>query len=99
MNSQVAYCGAESILRLPWPQMARISPRLPFRAFRMRRLMPIAAALFAAVALTGAGQQAPRRMYQAFSEQQKADLDKISAYLNTIHTLRSGFLQVGPDGQ
>jgi outer membrane lipoprotein-sorting protein len=65
----------------------------------MRRLTTIAATLFAVVALTGAGQQAPQRMYQSFSDQQKADLDRISAYLNGIHTLRSGFLQVSPEGQ
>jgi outer membrane lipoprotein-sorting protein len=63
------------------------------------RLIPIAAALFASVALTGAGQQAPQRMYQSYTDQQRADLDRISAYLNTIHTLRSSFLQVSPEGQ
>lgn len=65
----------------------------------MRRFTTIAAALFAVITLTGAGQQAPQRMYQSFSDQQKADLDRISAYLNSIHTLRSGFLQVSPEGQ
>ncbi len=65
----------------------------------MRRIAPIAAALFAAIALTGAGQQAPQRMYQAYTDQQKADLDRISAYLNTIHSLRSAFLQISPEGQ
>ena len=65
----------------------------------MRRFIPIAVAVIAMVALTGAGQQAPQRLYQGFSDQQKADLDKISAYLNGIHTLRSTFLQVSPEGQ
>jgi outer membrane lipoprotein-sorting protein len=65
----------------------------------MRRIASIAAALFAIVALTGAGQQAPQRLYQSYTDQQRADLDRVSAYLNTIHTLRSGFLQVGPEGQ
>ena len=65
----------------------------------MRRLTAIAIAVFAVVALTGAGQQAPQRLYQNFSDQQKADLDKISAYLNSIHTLRAGFLQLSPEGQ
>ena len=64
----------------------------------MRRIAPIAAALFAIVALTGAGQQAPTRLYQSYTDQQKADLDKISAVLNNIRTLHSAFLQVGPDG-
>jgi outer membrane lipoprotein-sorting protein len=65
----------------------------------MRPAINICAALFAVIALTGAGQQAPQRMYQSFTDQQKADLDRISAYLNGIHTLRSGFLQVSPEGQ
>lgn len=65
----------------------------------MRPILPIAAALFALIALTGAGQQAPQRMYQAFSDTQKADLDRISTYLNTIHSLRSSFLQISPEGQ
>lgn len=28
-----------------------------------------------------------------------ADLDRISAYLNSIHTLKGSFVQLGPDGQ
>jgi outer membrane lipoprotein-sorting protein len=65
----------------------------------MRPVVKLAAALFAMIALTGAGQQAPQRLYQSFSDQQKAELDRISAYLNGSHTLRAGFLQIGPDGQ
>jgi outer membrane lipoprotein-sorting protein len=65
----------------------------------MRRLTSIAAALFAVLALSGAGQQAPTRLYQSYSDQQKADLERISAYLNSIHTLRSSFLQISPEGQ
>ena len=65
----------------------------------MRRLATIAAALFAVALLSGAGQQTPQRMYQSFTDQQKADLDRISAYLNGIHTLRSSFLQISPEGQ
>ena len=48
--------------------------------------------------LTGAGQPAPQRLIQAYSDEQKAELDKISAYLNSIHTLKGGFLQIGPEG-
>ena len=48
--------------------------------------------------LTGAGQPVPQRLYQAYSAQEKAQLDRISAYLNGIRTLRSEFVQIGPEG-
>ena len=64
----------------------------------MRRLTAFVAALFAVIALTGAGQQAPQRLYQSYSDAQKADLDRISTYLNAIHSLRADFLQVSPEG-
>jgi outer membrane lipoprotein-sorting protein len=64
----------------------------------MRRIVKIIIASAAVIGLTAAGQQAPQRMYQAYSDQEKADLDKVSAYLNTIRTLRSPFVQIGPDG-
>src|SRR5476651_2736769 len=64
----------------------------------MRRLSLVLAALCSAVLLGGAGQQAPQRLNQAYSDQEKADLDKISAYLNAIHALRAGFIQIGPEG-
>ena len=62
----------------------------------MRRF-PLLIAAFSIVCLTGAG-QVPQRMYQSFSAQEKAHLDRISAYLNSIRTLRSEFVQIGPDG-
>jgi len=64
----------------------------------MRRISCLAVAVLAATFLTGAGQPAPQRLYQAYSEQQKADLDRISAYLNSVRTLKSGFVQIGPEG-
>ena len=64
----------------------------------MRRLAPLVIAAAATVLLTAAGQPAPQRMYQAYSDAQKADLDKVSAYLNGIRTLKSTFVQVGPEG-
>jgi outer membrane lipoprotein-sorting protein len=64
----------------------------------MRRIAPLFAILAAVPLLSGAGQQAPRRMYNAYSDAEKADLDKVSAYLNSIHTLKSGFIQIGPEG-
>ena len=64
----------------------------------MRRLSLCFAAALSVVLLGGAGQQAPQRLYQAYSDQEKADLDKISAYLNAIHSLKAGFIQIGPEG-
>lgn len=63
----------------------------------MRRLA-LLAALAAPLLLGAAGQQAPQRLYQAYSDEEKAELDKVSAYLNTIRTLKSGFVQIGPEG-
>lgn len=48
--------------------------------------------------LSGAGQQAPRRMIE-ISEADKATLDKVSEYLNSIRTLTGGFMQIGPNGE
>jgi len=64
----------------------------------MRRLSLCLAALVCVTLLGGAGQPAPQRLYQAYSDQEKADLDKISAYLNAIKSLKASFVQVGPDG-
>jgi outer membrane lipoprotein-sorting protein len=48
------------------------------------------------VLLSGAGQ--PAILRAIYTEQQKADLDKVSAYLNSIHSLKADFIQIGPDG-
>jgi outer membrane lipoprotein-sorting protein len=34
-----------------------------------------------------------------FNDAERADLDKVSAYLNTIRTMKGGFVQIGPEGQ
>ncbi|HEY4124200.1 MAG TPA: outer membrane lipoprotein carrier protein LolA [Rhizomicrobium sp.] len=34
-----------------------------------------------------------------WTAQQSADLDRVSATLNSIHTMRGGFTQIGPQGQ
>jgi outer membrane lipoprotein-sorting protein len=65
----------------------------------MRRTALILSAVLAAVFLTAGGQPAPQRLYQAYSDAERADLDKVSAYLNSIRTLKSGFVQLGPEGQ
>ena len=48
------------------------------------------------VLLSGAGQLAVLRAI--YTDQQKADLDRVSAYLNNIHSLKADFIQIGPDG-
>jgi outer membrane lipoprotein-sorting protein len=64
----------------------------------MRRLALCFTAALSTLLLGGAGQQAPQRLYQAFSDTETADLDKVSAYLNAIHSLKAGFIQIGPEG-
>jgi outer membrane lipoprotein-sorting protein len=36
---------------------------------------------------------------RTLSDADRADLDRVSAYLNSIRTLKGGFVQIGPDGQ
>jgi outer membrane lipoprotein-sorting protein len=62
----------------------------------MRRLC--LASIFSIVLLGGAGQPVPQRLYQVYSDQQRADLDKISAYLNGFQSLKANFNQIGPEG-
>ena len=64
----------------------------------MQRFTVLSAALACLLFLTGAGQPAPQRRID-FTPEQQAALDKVSAYLNGIHTLKSGFIQLGPQGQ
>ncbi|HWY65049.1 MAG TPA: outer membrane lipoprotein carrier protein LolA, partial [Rhizomicrobium sp.] len=64
----------------------------------MRRFSLCLAVLVSTALLGGAGQPAPQRLYQAYSDEEKADLDKVSAYLNGIKSLKSNFIQIGPDG-
>jgi outer membrane lipoprotein-sorting protein len=64
----------------------------------MRRLCLCLAAALSVTLLGGAGQPVPQRLNRAYSDQEKADLDKISAYLNAIHSLKASFVQIGPDG-
>jgi len=71
---------------------------LPCECSMMRRICLCFAALLSVAMLGGAGQQVPQRLYQAYGDQEKADLDRISAYLNATHSLKAGFVQIGPDG-
>jgi outer membrane lipoprotein-sorting protein len=56
----------------------------------MRRLI---LALFLALAAPASAQAAQ------WTAQQAADLDRVSAYLNSIKTMRGTFTQIGPQGQ
>lgn len=61
----------------------------------MRRFVSLAFALVSAVLLSGAV-IAPGGQ---FNDSQKATLDKVSAYLNSIHTLKGSFAQIDPNGE
>lgn len=66
----------------------------------MRRILT--AAFLSAVALAFAGaapaSQSAVSAQATFNAQQKAELDKISAALNAIHTMKGGFVQIDPNG-
>lgn len=65
----------------------------------MRRfavMLVLAAGL--AVNVAHAAGPAPPRLIE-LSEADRADLDRVSAYLNSIHTLQGEFVQIGPSGQ
>jgi outer membrane lipoprotein-sorting protein len=64
----------------------------------MRRSLLALAAFASIVLLGGAGQMAPQRQTRAYTDEQKAQLDKVSAYLNSIHSLKARFVQIGPEG-
>jgi outer membrane lipoprotein-sorting protein len=49
------------------------------------------------VLLSGAAQ--PGIVTAIYTDEQKAELDKVSAYLNAIHTLKADFVQIGPEGE
>jgi len=68
------------------------------RALPMRRFCLCLAASLSIALLGGAGQPVPQRLHQAYSDQQKADLDKVSAYLNGFQSLKADFVQIGPQG-
>lgn len=63
----------------------------------MRRLVLAAAVALSSVVLMGGGQAPPQRT-ASFSDDQKADLDRISAYLNGIHTMKGSFTQIDSNG-
>ena len=64
----------------------------------MRRLANLLLIALLAAGLDGAGQLAPKRPVE-FNDAERADLDRVSAYLNSIRTLKGDFVQIDPDGQ
>jgi outer membrane lipoprotein-sorting protein len=63
----------------------------------MRRLVHAFFTLAISVALGAAGHVAPPH-YATFDSGQKEALTRISGYLNSIRSLKGGFVQVDPDG-
>ncbi len=64
----------------------------------MRRLASLFLLGILATGLGGAGQPPPQRPI-VLTDADRADLDRVSAYLNSIHTLTGDFIQIDPDGQ
>jgi outer membrane lipoprotein-sorting protein len=65
---------------------------------RLRRPAALFAIMVCATLFSGAGQPAPPRRI-TFTAEEQAALDRVSAYLNGIHSIKSGFVQLGPEGQ
>jgi outer membrane lipoprotein-sorting protein len=63
----------------------------------MRRLLVVA--LFALGLASAALAATPGFLHYERSQADQDDLDRISAYLNAIHTMKGSFVQLGPDGQ
>jgi outer membrane lipoprotein-sorting protein len=64
----------------------------------MRRLASLLTLITIAALTCGAGQAPPPRLTE-FSEADRADLDRVSTYLNSIRSLRGDFVQIGPNGE
>ena len=62
-----------------------------------RRLAACFTVLLAVAIVSGPGEAPTSKA--VLNDAQKAALDRVSAYLNGIHLLKSGFIQLGPDGQ
>jgi outer membrane lipoprotein-sorting protein len=65
---------------------------------RLRRPATLFAILVCVGLFSGAGQAPPPRRI-TFNTEQQAALDRLSGYLNSIHTFKSSFTQLGPEGQ
>jgi outer membrane lipoprotein-sorting protein len=66
---------------------------------RLAHRLAWALVLIAAAAITtGAGQPAPSRHVE-FSQADRADLERVTTYLNAIRSLQGEFVQIGPNGE
>ncbi|HEX3810995.1 MAG TPA: outer membrane lipoprotein carrier protein LolA [Rhizomicrobium sp.] len=66
----------------------------------MRKFIPLAFALLLAAAPAFAAQPVLfPSLGHKLTDQDKADLDRVSAYLNSIKTMQGAFIQIGPNGQ
>ena len=63
----------------------------------MHRIVSLVFLIGALLVATAAGQAPPSRLPE-FSDADRADLDRISAYLNSIRSLRGDFVQIDPNG-
>jgi outer membrane lipoprotein-sorting protein len=63
----------------------------------MRRIAVVIALAVASLALSGAGHAPPPR-YATFTKEQRAELTRVSAYLNGIRSLKGSFVQIDPNG-
>lgn len=64
-----------------------------------RAISPLLLSVPLFLGLGGAGQQSQTPPRVVFSKSDEAVLDKVSAYLNSIHTMKGRFTQIGPQGQ
>lgn len=64
----------------------------------MRRLSLCLAAVLSIVLLGGAVIAPPKRFRHNYTDDQKALLDRLSASLNAVHSLKARFIQIGPNG-
>jgi outer membrane lipoprotein-sorting protein len=63
----------------------------------MRSVAAVLACGMSILVLSGAGHAPPPRM-APFTPEQRAQLARLSGYLNSIHTLKGGFVQIDPNG-
>jgi outer membrane lipoprotein-sorting protein len=73
------------------------SAAIPVYQHLMHRFASLAF-VFLAVLLGGAGQAPPPRLIE-FSAADRADLERVTTYLNSLRTLRGEFVQIGPNGE
>ncbi len=64
----------------------------------MRRALLAALLVATVIGPAAAGQFSPARQ-SVLSDQQKADLDRVSDYLNGMHSMEGSFIQIDPSGE